>query len=340
MPEKTSLPTGHLVERAAALLRAEAGLAPADPAAAATFADATLAPPAPPSSSSSSSASPSSPSPAGPLHPPPVPPRPVHAEDAGTPPGVADAPPGVTLAALQHAGLVLIGARSRATEEYRITVGRILRTLRTGRAGRAGTGNLLMVTSARPGEGKSFSALNLAASIAQNGLAEVLLVDVDGKRRSISAELGLGGRSGLLDLAADPSLRPETVVVKSAIDGLSVVPHGTSAGEAGVRATSASAGTGVTRAVGIAVERLGRRFPHHVVMLDTAPCLSTSDPSALASLVDGTVMVVEAQRTQKSELEAALDLVRACPNVTLVLNKIQLVERHSFGSYYYFDEAP
>jgi protein-tyrosine kinase len=313
MPEKASLSGGHLVERAAALLRAEAGLAPTEPVADAAPPAATLAD-----------------------VPPPAPAR--RAESPGTPPAAPEAAPAVTVAALQHAGLVLTGARSRATEEYRITVGRLLRVLRTGRAGRAGSGNLLMVTSARLGEGKSFSALNLAASLAQNGLAEVLLVDVDGKRHSLSAELGLGGRGGLLDLAADPSLRPETVVAPSAIEGLAIVPHGTTS-EAGARTDSASSGTGVTRAVGIAVERLGRRFPHHVVILDTAPCLSTSDPSALAPLVDAVVMVVEAQRTQKSELEAALDLVRACPNVTLVLNKIQLVQRHSFGSYYYFHEA-
>jgi protein-tyrosine kinase len=325
MPDKTPPPTSHLVERAAALLRAEAGLAPADPAAegvslAAALSEADPPPPRQPAPQSS---------PQPPQPPPLSPPRPGHVEGAA---------PAVTMAALQHAGLVLGGGRSRATEEYRITVGRLLRTLRAGRPGRAGSGNLLMVTSARPGEGKSFSALNLAASIAQNGLAEALLVDVDGKRHSLSAQLGLGGRSGLLDLAADPSLRPETAVVASALAGLALVPHGTTS-EAGARTASGSSGTGVTRAVGIAIERLGRRFPHHVVILDTAPCLSTSDPSALAPLVDATVMVVEAQRTQRSELEAALDLVRACPNVTLVLNKIQLVQRHSFGSYYYFDEA-
>ena len=48
------------------------------------------------------------------------------------------------------------------------------------------------------------------------------------------------------------------------------------------------------------------------------------------------VMIVEAGRTQRSELGAALELVRACPNTILVLNKVRLTHRHSFGSYYYF----
>ena len=99
---------------------------------------------------------------------------------------------------------------------------------------------------------------------------------------------------------------------------------------------SATAEGGVTRAVMGAIDRVRRRLPRHVIMLDTAPCLSTSDPSTLAPSVDMVVMVVEAGRTQRSELGAALELVRACPNITMVLNKVRLTHRHSFGSYYYF----
>jgi len=187
---------------------------------------------------------------------------------------------------------------------------------------------MIMVTSARPGEGKSFSTLNLGASIAQNGLADVLLVDIDGKPRSLTTQLGLRERRGLLDLVGDAALRPEDLVLRTAIKGLAMLPLGLN--------RSATAEGGVTRAVMAALEQLRRRFPRHILLLDTAPCLSTSDPSTLAPLVDQVVMVVEAGRTQRSELGAALDLVRACPNVILVLNKVRLTHRHSFGSYYYF----
>ena len=59
-------------------------------------------------------------------------------------------------------------------------------------------------------------------------------------------------------------------------------------------------------------------------------------PPALAPLVDQVIMVVEAGRTQRAELGASLELLKACPNVILVLNKVKLTHRHSFGSYYYF----
>jgi receptor protein-tyrosine kinase len=236
--------------------------------------------------------------------------------------------PFLDMAALKRGGLALAGVRSRVTEEYRITVGRILRALRSANRTGPGAANLVMVTSARPGEGKSFSALNLAASVAQNGLAEVLLVDVDAKPRSLSTLLGLRERPGLLDLVDRPDLRAEDLLVRTAVEGFSVMPLGTA--RAGV------ADAGVTRALATAIERIRRRFTHHVIILDTAPCLSTSDPSTLAPLVDQVIMVVEAGRTQRAELGASLDLIKACPNIVLVLNKVRLTHRHSFGSYYYF----
>jgi receptor protein-tyrosine kinase len=236
--------------------------------------------------------------------------------------------PYLDIAALKRGGLALAGVRSRVTEEYRIAVGRILRALRAANRSGPGTANLVMVTSARPGEGKSFSALNLAASVAQNGLADVLLVDIDAKPRSLSTLLGLREQRGLLDLVDQPELRAEDLLVRTAIEGLQLMPLGA--------ARAGSADQGVTRALATAIERIRRRFTHHVVILDSAPCLSTSDPSTLAPLVDQVIMVVEAGRTQRAELGAALELVRGCPNVLLMLNKVRLTHRHSFGSYYYF----
>lgn len=336
--------TAHLVERVAARLRNTAGLAPPDPAT-----EPRQVPAAAPDAAPTAKAAPAAKAP-----PPPPPPLPAAEEiepdfvpdeivpppvGAGLPP-LADAaealapgqlPGGVPfldMAALKRGGLALAGVRSRVTEEYRITVGRILRALRSANRTGPGAANLVMVTSARPGEGKSFSALNLAVSVAQNGLADVLLVDVDAKPRSLSTLLGLRERPGLLDLVDQPELRAEDLLVRTAVEGFQVLPLGI--------ARAGTADAGVTRALATAIERIRRRFTHHVILLDTAPCLSTSDPSTLAPLVDQVIMVVEAGRTQRAELGASLELVRACPNVILVLNKVRLTHRHSFGSYYYF----
>ena len=233
------------------------------------------------------------------------------------------------MAALEKAGLV-VGhkVRTRISEEFRITVGHILRSMQTGYTPGRGVPNVIMVTSARPGEGKSFSCLNLAGSIAQHAQRDVLMVDVDAKQRSISAELGLADRPGLLDLSTNPALRVEDVIIRTAIPHLSVITIG-SGHAVGTEMTP-------TRPVSAIIERIARRYPNAVVMLDAPPCLSTSDPSTLAPSVGQIVVIVEAERTQRNEVVAALDLIKACPSIMLMLNKIKLTTSYTFGAYHYF----
>ena len=238
----------------------------------------------------------------------------------------------VQLDALERAGMVVARtSRTRISEEYRIAIGRILRVLHES-GNKSGVGNLIMVTSARPGEGKTFSALNLAGSIAQNGTESVLLVDMDPKLRPLSSQLGLGEARGFLDLVSEPSLRPEDLLRPTAIPNLAIMPIGTRVGGAGQTVS----GVATMRPIIPTLARLARRFPKHLVMLDAPPCLSTSDPHTMAAHVGQVVLVVEAERTQRVEVEAALDLVRSCPSVTLLLNKVRLTTSHTFGAYDYF----
>lgn len=237
------------------------------------------------------------------------------------------ASPVISAEALEQAGMVMArSARSRISEEYRIVIGRVLRALRADSPG--GVQNVLMVTSARPGEGKSFSALNLAGSIAQHGNDKVLLVDLDAKLRPISAQLGVGDRIGFQDLVTNPSLRPEDLILQTALDNLSFLPVGTR--------MSGGMDSNATRPIPPTVTRLARRFPKHVIVLDAPPCLSTSDPHTIAPHVGQVVMVVEAERTQRSEVEAAIDLIRVCPTITILLNKVRLTTSYTFGAYDYY----
>ncbi len=265
----------------------------------------------------------------------PVPTQPaVPPEKAAPPP--ADLPPEPSLPdraligydRLQAAGLVMArGTRSRISEEYRIVLGRVLRALREDPDGQSAA-NLLMVTSAKPGEGKSFTALNLAGSIAQHTSEKVVLIDLDAKVRPLTALLGAADEPGFYELAANPYLDPQTVVLPTAIAGLSFIPVGHRFG-----GMDGQAGAGT---VNDAITRIAQRFAGYVVVLDAPPCLSTSDPSTVAPIVGQIVMVIEAERTQRSEVEAALDLVRVCPNITMLLNKVQLTSSHTFGAYDYY----
>ncbi len=231
--------------------------------------------------------------------------------------------PPVTRARLEATGLVAGAAgRTRISEEFRIAENRLVRAMEQEHGGSLPAANILMVTSSRPGEGKSFTALNLAGTLAISTRHDVLLVDADRKKTSLSAALGLAGQLGFRDLI-DPALDPALLVVPTELPHLAVLPVGTIAG------TPAEAGP-----VDALVERLARALPSHIVVLDTAPCLSTSDASGMAHAVGHAVIVVEAELTQQSELEATIDLLRPCASLMLLLNKAQAQMSYSFGAYY------
>ncbi len=251
----------------------------------------------------------------------PLPPSPITPGDALQP-----ARPIIDGALLERAGMIDWGkVRSRVAEEFRIVQGQILRAAFSPDATGAHLANLVMVTSARPGEGKSFTALNLATSIARQRDHEVLLVDIDSKPRSLVQELGLSGERGLLDLAADPGLDPEQVIARTVFDKLSILPLG--------REAEHSPELFATRQMSRLIRDLGRRYADRLVILDAPPCLSSSDASTLAPIVGQIVLVVEAERTQRDEVEGAVDLLQACPSITLLLNKVQMTPPNTFGAY-------
>ena len=124
--------------------------------------------------------------------------------------------PVIEAALLERAGMVPWSrARSRVSEEIRLLQSQLLRSAFAPADGRQTPLNLVMVTSARPGEGKSFAALNIGGGIARQQDREVLLVDADGKPDSLGQKLGLAGAPGLLDLITDPGLDVAELVVPS-----------------------------------------------------------------------------------------------------------------------------
>jgi len=120
-------------------------------------------------------------------------------------------------------------------------------------------------------------------------------------------------------------------VVPTALPGFCVLPIGHAPAE-----HPTAADRTITRPVVSAIERLARRFAKRLVILDSAPCLATGDASALAGSVGQIAVIVEAQRTQRDQLDATLELLRHCPNISLILNKVQLSNTDAFGNYEYY----
>lgn len=260
-----------------------------------------------------------------PLPPPLPPPAPPPSVDNSTETAGVARRPIIDMAALERAGVFdWTRGRSRISEEFRLAQRQVMRNAFAASAD-AGLANLLMVTSARPGEGKSFTSLNLAASIALQGDHHVLLIDSNSKRNSICQALGLADAAGVLDLAGNPTTDPADVILKTQIDGLSFLP----VGQERNRSSELFASKDMTQLI----QSLGRRYADRLIILDAPPCLSTSDPAALAPVVGQIVFVVEAERTQRAEIEASLDLIQACPTIMLLLNKVQMSTRYTFGAY-------
>jgi protein-tyrosine kinase len=214
--------------------------------------------------------------------------------------------------------------RSRLVEEFRI----IKRGVLSNAADDLERGRLILVTSARPKEGKTFTALNLALSIASERDKRVLLIDCDVHRQSLVEYLGIDAQKGLIDILGAPEIDIADVLLRTNISNLSVMPSGKS----GPHVPELLSSNRMNDLVGEMV----RRYPDRFIIFDAPPCLATSDPSILASLVGQTIFVVEASQTQEHEITSALRLISACPTIGLVLNKTLGAASDQFGAYSYY----
>src|SRR5438067_568604 len=154
-------------------------------------------------------------------------------------------------ARLAKAGLIR-DPDSRVSEEFRIVQNRVLRqSFGDASAISSGVKNIVMITSALKGEGKSFVSLNLAGEIARQGDRRVLLIDVDPKPNSLSRILGVASARGLLDLTRDVRLDVTEIIIPTAAEGLDIAPLGKIDGRRGEVLAS--------RRMGQIMEEIGRR---------------------------------------------------------------------------------
>ncbi len=216
--------------------------------------------------------------------------------------------------ALRAAGLLPPEQQDKAlAEQYR----RIKRPLIASALGR-GTqrlahGNLIMLASAMPGEGKTFTSLNLAFSMTLEEDTRVLLVDADVAKPHISKLLGVESEPGLLDALRDAKLDVESLILQTDVPGLSVLP----AGKQSENATELLASVRMEDLF----SRMSERDPLRIVLFDSPPLLLTTESLALAQALGQIVLVVCAEKTpQKVVLDALGSLGQAKP-ISLVLNQ-------------------
>ena len=196
------------------------------------------------------------------------------------------------------------GTVTRLLEEFRIVTRQILESARTLVAKRgAGSGQRILICSPLPGEGKTFTAVNLALAMAAERDSEVLLVDADFAKPSVLSTLGLHSGPGFMDALADPSIKIEDCVITTDIPGLFVLP-------AGNQSTNDSEYLASSRTEGL-LDRLTQGAPHRIVIFDSPPALAASPAAELAKHVGQAVLVVRADSTGQSALDDACQLLGA-----------------------------
>jgi exopolysaccharide/PEP-CTERM locus tyrosine autokinase len=185
-------------------------------------------------------------------------------------------------------------------------------------------GRLIMVASPLPGEGKTFTAINLAFSMAMEKELHVVLVDGDVAKPQISKMFGVGAEPGLLDAVIDPAIEPERLILPTDVPNLFLLPAGTHSD----RATELLASERMTEAMSWLLSRDERR----IFVFDSSPLLLSTEAPALAEVAGQIVVVVRAEFTEYHVLLDALKRLPEGCSPSLVLNQSTQKNR---GYYYY-----
>jgi exopolysaccharide/PEP-CTERM locus tyrosine autokinase len=185
---------------------------------------------------------------------------------------------------------------------------------------------LMLVTSALPAEGKTFTALNLALSIARERDVSVLLIDADVPKAHLSRTFGVQDEPGLMDALGDETIDVESLVVGTNVPGLELLPAGKAAEGAAELIAS-------TRMAQICA-RLTGRYPRRMVLLDSAPLLVSSEARALKQIPAQILMVARAGRTPRQALLDAIALLEKSRVYGLVLNDAHFTGGDGYYTHY------
>lgn len=198
---------------------------------------------------------------------------------------------------------------TRLTEEFRLIKRAVLSRYLNDQDSRR---NLVMVTSALPGEGKTFTALNVSMNLALEQDFRVLLVDCDLINPSIMRILDIKAQSGLIDVLTDESTCLADVLIRTDVEGLTLLPPGGPHPRGSELLGS--------KKMGQIMDELAGRYPDRMIIFDAPPLLVSMEAVTIAHQVGQILFVVGAERTSRETVEEGLEMIADCPNIGLVLN--------------------
>ena len=178
----------------------------------------------------------------------------------------------------------------------------------------AGESQVIMVTSALPGDGKTFTSINLALSIALERDVSALLIDCDVAKRHVAQITGLEDEIGLLDALSDESLDIESLVVETDLPRFSILPAGRR-----VDGTAELLSSNRMRQI---IAQLCMHNPRRILLLDSPPLLITNEGRALLKVAGQVVLVALAGHTPRHAIEDAMALIGPQQAGGIVLNQV------------------
>jgi len=198
-----------------------------------------------------------------------------------------------------------------------------------------GEPRVIMVTSALPGDGKTFTSINLALSMALERDISVLLVDCDVAKRHVSDIVGMKEESGLLDALVDESVDVDSLVIQTNLSGLSILP-------AGRRVEAATEHLSSNRMRQI-IANLCSHNPRRILLLDSPPLLITNEGRTLVKVAGQIVLVIRAGHTPRHAVQDAMGLFDAQQTGGIILNQVEaspIEGYYGYGSYGTNRDAP
>jgi exopolysaccharide/PEP-CTERM locus tyrosine autokinase len=209
---------------------------------------------------------------------------------------------------------------SAAAEQYKRLKARILS------ATAKSLQNVIMITSTDASEGKSLTAVNLAAALANEIDYTVLLVDADLRNPTVHKYLGIDQKRGLTEYLQG-KVKLSEVLVKTGIGRLVVLP----AGEPPENASELLSSERMKRLM----KELKLRYEDRYIILDTSPLLVTADPLALGSAVDGVLLVLQEGRTSQKAAKQAVSLMKGWNVLGVVFNNVsEYLSKNKYAYYY------
>lgn len=188
-------------------------------------------------------------------------------------------------------------------------------------------GHLVMLASALPGEGKTFTSINLALSMALEKDINVVLVDADVAKPHVTRVFGIENEPGLLDLLGDTSLHAASVVLPTNVPRLNLLPAG--------RQCDAATELLASARMGEILLQISRYFGPCIVLFDSPPLLLSTESRALLEAVGQVVLVVRADVTPQQAVMDAIETVGDSKPTSLILNQSAAAAGASYYAYGY-----